>query len=159
MDISRNYNRGKSFRFKGSWCPGIVYKNDDYTQDFVKHDGVLYACSATFTSKMPGKSADWESVIGSINGTSYIPHVDADGNLTWTNDAGLKNPPSINIMGPVGEKGEIGEKGDPGENGTDGLSAYQIWLNVGNSGSELDFLNSLKGDSIEQTIEWGFWKN
>jgi hypothetical protein len=32
-------------------------------------------------------------------------------------------------------------------------------LNAGNSGSELDFLNSLKGNSIEQTVEWGFWKN
>lgn len=31
------------------------------------------------------------------------------------------------------------------ESGENGLSAYQIWLNNGNSGSESDFLNSLKG--------------
>ena len=52
MNISRNYNRGKSFRFS-EWETGKVYKNDDYIQDFVKYNGVLYACVAPFTSKRP----------------------------------------------------------------------------------------------------------
>lgn len=39
------------------------------------------------------------------------------------------------------ENREIG-KGEPGE---DGLSAYQIWLDEGNEGTEQDFLESLKG--------------
>ena len=30
--------------------------------------------------------------------------------------------------------------------GGDGLSAYQIWLNEGNTGTEADFLASLKGE-------------
>jgi hypothetical protein len=30
-------------------------------------------------------------------------------------------------------------------NGNDGLSAYQLWLAAGNTGTEADFLNSLKG--------------
>lgn len=37
-------------------------------------------------------------------------------------------------------------KGDTGESGADGLSTYQIWLNTGNTGTEEDFLASLKGD-------------
>lgn len=32
-----------------------------------------------------------------------------------------------------------------GSAGKDGLSAYEIWLNAGNTGTEADFLNSLKG--------------
>ena len=39
-----------------------------------------------------------------------------------------------------------GEKGEDGENGTDGKSAYEIWLDEGNQGTEQDFLNSLKGE-------------
>ncbi len=39
------------------------------------------------------------------------------------------------------ENGELnGPKGDSGE------SAYEIWLNLGNTGTEQDFLDSLKGD-------------
>lgn len=45
-----------------------------------------------------------------------------------------------------------------GQDGNDGLSAYQIWLNAGNTGTELDFLESLKGkdgeDGTSVTHEW-----
>jgi ABC-type xylose transport system substrate-binding protein len=37
--------------------------------------------------------------------------VDANGNLSWTNDGGLSNPPTVNIKGSKGDKGD---KGDPG---------------------------------------------
>lgn len=58
-------------------------------------------------------------------------------------------------------KGEKGDTGEPGQNGTngidgqdgqdgqdgaDGKSAYQIWLEEGNVGTEQDFLDSLKGE-------------
>ena len=33
----------------------------------------------------------------------------------------------------------------PGPQGNDGLSAYQTWLNLGNTGTESDFINSLTG--------------
>lgn len=38
-----------------------------------------------------------------------------------------------------------GEKGEDGVDGQDGKSAYEIWLDEGNQGTEQDFLNSLKG--------------
>lgn len=41
-----------------------------------------------------------------------------------------------------------GEKGDRGEQGE---SAYEIWLQLGNTGTELDFIKSLEGDC---SIEW-----
>jgi len=43
-----------------------------------------------------------------------------------------------------------GEKGDKGD---DGLSAYEIWLSLGNSGTETDFIASLKGDKGEQGLQ------
>ena len=51
-------------------------------------------------------------------------------------------------QGPKGDKGDTGEAGKPGEDGVDGVdgkSAYQIWLDNGNTGSVNDFLESLKG--------------
>lgn len=66
-------------------------------------------------------------------------------------------------QGPQGENGETGPQGDPGqpgetgavgpqgpagpqgEQGQPGLSAYQIWLSLGNTGTESDFIASLKG--------------
>lgn len=37
-----------------------------------------------------------------VKGTTFIPSVDADGNLSWENDGGLSNPDPINIKGPAG---------------------------------------------------------
>lgn len=39
-----------------------------------------------------------------------------------------------------------GEKGEDGVDGQGGKSAYEIWLDEGNQGTEQDFLNSLKGE-------------
>ncbi len=47
--------------------------------------------------------------------------------------------------GPQGPQGEPGQPGEPGEPGAQGLSAYQIWIEEGNVGSEADFLASLVG--------------
>ena len=41
----------------------------------------------------------------------YIPSVDANGNISWSNTEGMVNPPSANIKGPKGDKGDIGETG------------------------------------------------
>ena len=52
--------------------------------------------------------------------------------------------------GPAGHDGSQGIQGNPGQNGKDGKSAYQIWLDNGHSGTEQDFLLSLKGKTGEQ---------
>ena len=44
-----------------------------------------------------------------------------------------------------GADGKDGAAGADGQDGANGLSAYQIWLQQGNTGSEADFLESLKG--------------
>jgi len=48
-------------------------------------------------------------------------------------------------QGPAGPQGEQGIQGAAGQNGSDGSSAYQIWVDAGNTGTESDFLASLVG--------------
>ncbi len=44
-----------------------------------------------------------------------------------------------------GDTGDRGANGTNGQDGIDGKSAYQIWLDNGNTGTEADFLTWLKG--------------
>ena len=46
--------------------------------------------------------------------------MDTSGNLSWTNDGGLANPDTVNIMGPQGPQGPQGAKGDTGAQGPQG---------------------------------------
>lgn len=56
------------------------------------------------------------------NGATFTPSVSSAGLLSWTNDKGLKNPASVNIMGPAGPRGEQGTPGAEGKDGADGYS-------------------------------------
>lgn len=46
-----------------------------------------------------------KSSIGS--GATFTPHLDEEGNLSWTNDGGMENPPTINIKGIDGDAGVV----------------------------------------------------
>ncbi|OQR15250.1 collagen-like triple helix repeat-containing protein [Ligilactobacillus salivarius] len=89
-------------------------------------------------------------------------------------DTGLQGLPGpVGPQGPKGERGEVGPKGEKGDtglqgekgnkgdtgergaNGVDGKSAYQTWLDLGNSGSEQDFINSLK-PKVERHAPTGY---
>ena len=69
-----------------------------------------------------------ESITGKIEleglkgdkGTTFIPSVNENGDLSWSNDGGLENPQTVNIRGPRGERGIQGERGDKGEIGPQG---------------------------------------
>jgi len=54
-------------------------------------------------------------------------------------------PGDTGATGPQGEPGEQGATGPQGATGECGLSAYDIWLALGNTGTEQDFLKSLVG--------------
>lgn len=94
------------------------------------------------------------------DGATFTPSVASDGTLSWTNDKGLDNPESINIMGPQGPAGEKGEKGDTGEqgpqgeqgktgeNGADGKSAYKYAQDGGYTGTEEEFAAKLVQESV-----------
>lgn len=123
---SINYNKGKSFRFS-EWNSSTLYSNDDYIQDFVSYMGSMYACIQTNTAIEPTNELYWKLVISGQpgiqgkqgnTGVTFTPHVDADGNLSWTNDGGLENPQTVNIKGPKGADSTVpGPKGDKGDKG------------------------------------------
>ena len=70
---------------------------------------------------------------------------------------GAQGPQGIQgIQGPIGLTGATGLQGIAGVNGTNGsngLSAYQIWLNAGNTGTEAQFLTALRGATGAQGIQ------
>ena len=51
-------------------------------------------------------------------------------------------------QGDQGNTGSAGADGEDGADGSDGISAYQVWLNLGNSGTQEQYIQSLKGASI-----------
>ena len=53
-------------------------------------------------------------------GYYFTPSVDAEGNLSWTNNGDLTNPSTVNIKGPQGIQGEQGPQGVQGEIGDTG---------------------------------------
>jgi hypothetical protein len=60
------------------------------------------------------------NVIYGKNGVNFIPSVDEEGNLSWTNDGNLENPATVNLKGPKGDQGEQGVQGIQGEQGPKG---------------------------------------
>ena len=67
----------------------------------------------------------------------FIPEVSEDGDLSWTNKAGLENPETVNIKGPKGDKGDKGDRGEQGLKGDKGDRGEQ----------------GLKGDKGDQGIQ------
>jgi hypothetical protein len=118
---------------------------------------VPYALYAkTSGSSIPGPKGDQ-----GIQGIQGIPGLKGD-----KGDQGIEGKQGI--QGPKGDKGEQGiqgmnglqgaqgltgakgDKGDAGVAGLDGKSAYQIWIDAGNTGSEADYIASLKGAKGDQ---------
>jgi hypothetical protein len=97
------------------------------------------------------------------NGLNGTDGVDGNDGLSayqiWLNlgNTGTEADFIASLTGPQGIQGLVGPQGLPGTNGTNGLngadgvdgnnglSAYQIWLNLGNTGTEVDFIASLTG--------------
>lgn len=70
-----------------------------------------------------------------------------DGKLYVWNGTGFTYIADLSgSQGIKGDTGKTGEKGDPGEQGDQGLSAYQVAVNAGFSGSVNQWLASLVGD-------------
>lgn len=82
-----------------------------------------------------------EKISNITNGKTCIPKITVSDKGTLVID---DEDTGAVIRGEKGDTGVPGRDGSPGENGK---SAYQIWLNLGNIGSEQDFIESLKSKS------------
>lgn len=84
------------------------------------------------------------------------PYIQDDSWYVWSIAENCYINSGVSAAGQKGEKGEPGTDGLNGRDGTngkdgidgkDGLSAYEIWLAQGHTGTESDFLASLKGEA------------
>ena len=132
LENERDFYKGTSFRYNYDWNAASYYFNDEYFIDFVSYNGKMYVCKASNTGVVPTDINHWAMVMeGQVGpkgdvGTIFVPAIDANGNLTWSNSAGLPNPMARNIKGTKGDQGEKGDigsdgkKGDKGEQGEKG---------------------------------------
>lgn len=72
-------------------------------------NGENYESTGFFTIGPEGKPGE-----AGKNGVTFAPEVDAEGNLSWSNDGGLENPAVVNIRGNDGRDGENGANGEDG---------------------------------------------
>lgn len=73
----------------------------------VQGDMYNVGTAAPYTIYMYDTEHGWVSQgqLQGANGITFTPALDADGNLSWTNDGGLPNPHSANIKGKNGTNG------------------------------------------------------
>ena len=136
-----NGKDGKSFEIKGyyastaaleegvpapapgdAYCVGSAAPYDVYIYDGVSGEWIN-------NGTIQGAKGDTGAA-----GTTFTPHVDVNGNLSWTNDGGLDNPTTQNIRGDTGAKGETGAAGK---------SAYAAAVEAGYTGTEATFYAAL----------------
>lgn len=136
-----NGKDGKSFEIKGyyastaaleegvpepapgdAYCVGSTAPYDVYIYDGVSGEWIN-------NGTIQGAKGDTGAA-----GTTFTPHVDGNGNLSWTNDGGLDNPATQNIRGDTGAKGETGAAGK---------SAYAAAVEAGYTGTEATFYAAL----------------
>lgn len=136
-----NGKDGKSFEIKGyyastaaleegvpapapgdAYCVGSAAPYDVYIYDGVSGEWIN-------NGTIQGAKGDTGAA-----GTTFTPHLDGNGNLSWTNDGGLENPATQNIRGAAGAKGETGAAGK---------SAYAAAVEAGYTGTEATFYAAL----------------
>ena len=119
VDTTIPWENGKSFRISDDGA------KIELTEDPAKVLPTAQSLAAAAAKSESNAKAYMDTTKDlSENVNVFVPSVDADGTLTWTNKAGLANPAAVNV------KGAKGEKGDPGTGITikgkyDSLSALQ----------------------------------
>ncbi len=94
------------------------------------------------TSQMQAYLDAAEQAANSAGKSAYQIWLD-EGNNGSEADFLLAIRGAVGAQGAKGEKGDTGAQGAKGDKGDTGASAYQTWLDAGNTGTESDFLSSL----------------
>lgn len=113
----------------------------------IEIDKAVESAQNAATSEKAAKGYADKAKEYSENVNVFVPSVDADGVMTWTNKAGLANPAPVSVKGERGEKGEQGIKGDTGATGAKGERGEQGLQGLpGAKGDKGD-----KGDAFKYT--------
>ena len=103
VDHTREFYRGRSFRYAGVWTEGVHYICDDYIVDFVSKDDTLLVCTKSHMSSSENEPVNWvvsggekfgilsdywDLVLSGTPGESggvYLPSYDEENDrLMWT---------------------------------------------------------------------------
>ena len=115
VDTTIPWENGKSFRISDDGA------KIELTEDPAKVLPTAQSLAAAAAKSESNAKAYMDTTKDlSENVNVFVPSVDADGTLTWTNKAGLANPAAVNIKGAKGEKGDTGLQGVQGEKGERG---------------------------------------
>lgn len=101
---------------------GVVDTIDSNSSAEVTNSGTTN--NAIFNFKIPKGDEGPQGERG-LQGFYFIPNVDINGNISWTNNGDLNNPDIINIKGPKGDKGDKGDQGIIGPEGPVGPQGPQ----------------------------------
>lgn len=120
---------GSETRLTNTFLVDTLAKVKEYA-DKVENAGVevdkaVESAQNAATSEKAAKGYADKAKEYSENVNVFVPSVDADGVMTWTNKAGLDNPAPVNVKGERGEKGEQGERGLQGATGAKGERGEQ----------------------------------
>ena len=94
---------------------------------------------------LPIGAITWDAVAWSAEAKSLKVDLDITGACTSFTELSNQQLTSVPFALYSPASNTPGPKGDPGDPGADGDSAYQVWLDEGNTGTEQEFLDSLKG--------------
>lgn len=105
-------------------------------------DGVIYYVDATNNGYMmsPDRTEWLQTIYAPVEDVTTVPESELYNTVTTVGAVRDIENAIYNYIDQELENIEVS-----GSVGKDGLSAYDIWLNAGNTGTEGDFLNSLKG--------------
>lgn len=81
---------------------------EDGVSPIITVDTIDNGYKVTLTDRAGKKEID---LTNGADGATYIPTLDAEGNLSWTNNSDLPNPEPVNIKGNPGVNGKTPEKG------------------------------------------------
>ena len=115
-DIDDNYNYERMKIGDGKTVIGALPFVDDPIRTLIENldndkldaAELPYAIDDALTKAKDGGEFDGAD---GADGVTFTPAVDAEGNLSWTNDGDLANPETVNIRGTQGLKGDDGADG------------------------------------------------
>jgi len=144
--------------WRGAWSSAASYVVDDA----VGYNGASWFCINAVANSSTSPNSDpinWALLAsqGAQGPSGTVGATGATGPQGATGPTGAAGPQgAAGPTGPTGATGPQGVSGTTGATGTAGLSAYQVWLALGNTGSEANFITSItgpKGDAGTQGIQ------
>lgn len=162
---SRDFYKGKSFRFAHEWHDGITYFNDDFYTDFVVYQNVLLACKNTHTSNSlnaPVIIYDGIQPIG-VENTEFWSFVlsgivNPDASFKVQFSPSVESLPKasehvgeIFVVGPVGNSGNAYEEYIAIH--TPSYEEEYIWELVGGGNTSIDLSNYVTKNEFQSRLQ------